>query len=227
MALSNQENKKQNLAELARKKRYLHLIEKIHSGKPLSKPEIRELEEFENEPQDPTVVTTMEEVAKVMDVSYRTVQRWKKDGMPVTAEGFYDLDQIKAWHDDRGINENEEIEGKAYWEEKIRKYKATLLELDLKKAIGELVSKEEVEKGRIARIIAVKRSFLAIPTRLAPVLAMKEPREIESVLYEAIAEIIDEFAGENFLNGNNGNKGTGQSNLDETGTAGMETAGTD
>ena len=36
---------KQNLAELARKKRYLHLIEKLHSGIPLTKSEIKELEE--------------------------------------------------------------------------------------------------------------------------------------------------------------------------------------
>jgi phage terminase Nu1 subunit (DNA packaging protein) len=160
----------------------------------------------------------MEEVGKVMDVSERTVQRWKKDGMPVTAEGYYDLDAIKAWHDGRGIVDGEETEGKAYWDEKIRKYRATLLELDLKKATGELVSREEVERGRIARIIAVKRSFLALPTRLAPVLAMKEPREIETLLYEAVAEIIDDFAG-----GADVNKKTGQNNMDANGTAGVET----
>ena len=216
-----EENKQnQNLAELARKKRYLHLIEKLHSGTPLSKTEIKELEEFEAEPLDPTIVKTMEEVAKVMEVSYRTVQRWKKDGMPVTHDGYYDLDAIKAWHDERGIVDDEVIEGKAYWEEKIRKYKATLLELDLKKAIGELVSRDDVERGRIARIIVVKRSFLALPTRLAPVLAMREPREIETVLYEAIAEIIDEFAGEK-------NVSTESNNMDEAGTAGLEASGED
>ena len=34
---------KQNLADIARKKRYLHLIEKLHSGTPLTKVEIKEL----------------------------------------------------------------------------------------------------------------------------------------------------------------------------------------
>ena len=213
---------KQNLAELARKKRYLHLIEKMHSGTPLTKPEIRELEEFEAEPLDPTVVKTMEEVAKVMDVSYRTVQRWKKDGMPVTADGFYDLDAIRIWHDERGIIDGEETEGKAYWEEKIRKYKATLLELDLRKATGEVISSEEVDRGRITRIIAIKRSFLALPTRLAPALAMQEPREIEAILYEAIAEIIDEFAGVV-----NENIEAGQDNLDTNGAASVEASGED
>jgi len=216
-----EENKqKQNLAELARKKRYLHLIEKLHSGTPLSKPEIKELEEFEAEPLDHTVVKTMEEVGKIMDVTERTVQRWKREGMPITHEGFYDLDAVKAWHDGRGIIDGEETEGKAYWDEKIRKYKASLLELDLKKATAELVSREEVERGRIARIIAVKRSFLALPTRLAPVLAMREPREIETVLYEAIAEIVDEFAGER-------NVRTEQNNMDGSGTEVVEASGED
>ena len=85
-------DEKQNLAEIARKKRYLHLIEKMHGGKALSKQEIKELEELEVEMVGQGVVKTMEEVAKIMDVSYRTVQRWKKDGMPVTKDGYYDLD---------------------------------------------------------------------------------------------------------------------------------------
>jgi len=180
------------------------------------------LEEFEAEPLNPAVVKTMEEVAKVMDVSYRTVQRWKKDGMPTTSDGFYNLDEIKDWHDERGITDGEETEGKAYWEEKIRKYRATLLELELKKTQSELISSDEVERGRITRIIAVKRSFLALPTRLAPALYMQEPREIEAILYEAIAEIIDEFSGDV-----NEDIKTGQGNLDADGAAGVETPGED
>ncbi len=205
---------KQNLADIARKKRYLHLIEKLHSGTPLTKPEIRELEEFEKEPEDHAVVKTAEAVAQVMDVSERTIYRWRNEGMPVTKDGYYDLEKIRMWFEER--ERSGVTEGKAFWEEKIRKYRASLLELDLKKAIGELISSEEVERGRIARIIAVKRTFLSLPTRIAPVLSMKEPREIESILYEAIAEVIDEFAGEK-------NVKEGQDNLDDSGTAGVET----
>ena len=90
-------DKKQNLAEIAKKKRHLHLIEKLHSGQALSRQEITELETFEADPLDPAVVRTIEEVAKVMDVSYRSVQRWKRDGMPQTRDGNYDLDAIKEW----------------------------------------------------------------------------------------------------------------------------------
>lgn len=216
-------DQKQNLAEIARKKRHLHLIEKMHSGKALTKPEIFELEQFEAEPLAPTVVKTMEEVAKVMDVSYRTVQRWKQDGMPTTKDGFYDLEEIKTWHASRTEKDKSELqESKEYWDERISRYKATKLELDLKKATGELVSREEVENGQIARIIAIKRTFLSLPTRLAPILSMREPREVEAILYEAIAEIIDEFAGVI-----NDQSDRGQDNLDSGGTPSVETTGED
>ncbi|MFA4905055.1 MAG: hypothetical protein WC645_00975 [Candidatus Margulisiibacteriota bacterium] len=219
---------KQNLAEIAKKKRHLHLIEKLHNGKALTKQEIAELEQFEAEPLAPTVVKTLEEVAKVMDVSYRTVYRWKKDGMPVMGDGFYDLEQIKVWHTQRkDKNKNRATEGKDFWDEKIRKYKAAMLELALKKATGDLVSKDEVEKGRIARVIAVKRTLLALPTRLAPALAMKEPREIEAALYESLSEIVDEFAGTRRLQDEVNNENGGQDGLVGNGTTGMEASGKD
>lgn len=211
-------DKKQNLAEIARKKRHLYLIEKMQSRKPLTAQEIAELEQFEAEPLGPAIVKTMEEVAKVMDVAYRTVQRWKKDGMPTTKEGFYDLDEIKAWYEQRNADQTDE---RSYWNAKILKYKATLLEFEVKKATSELMPREEVERGRIARIIAVKRSFLALPTRMAPVLAMKEPREIEAELYQAIIEIIEEFARDD------DSDDSGQENLDVQGETGVETAGED
>ena len=209
---------KQNLADIARKKRNLHLIEKLHSGTPLTKIEIKELEEFEKEPQGPTIVKSADEVAQFMDVSERTVYRWRNEGMPVTKDGYYDLERIRVWFEER--EKTGDGEGKAYWEEKIRKYKATLLELELKKVQNELVSSEEVERGRIARVMAVKRAFLALPTRLAPVLSMQVPREIEVILYEAISEIIDEFAGVT-----NENTETRQGNLDAGGTAVVEASG--
>ncbi len=211
---------KQNLAELAKKKRYLHLVEKMHSGKALTKPEIAELEQFEEEPLAPTVVKTLDEVARVMGVSYRTAQRWKKDGMPETKDGYYDLEVVKSWHVARADQE-EVLKGKNFWDERIRKYKASILEIELKKATGEVVSKDEVEKGRITRIIAVKRSLLALPTRLAPVLAMKEPREIEVTLYEAISEIIDEFAGIRKSQNETGRT----DDLESAGTSGVEASG--
>lgn len=199
MALAEEKNaekmtfNKQSIAELADKKRYLYLVEKMQRGA-LTRSEIAELRRYEAGPLPDTIVKTAEEVAKVMEVTYRTVQRWKREGMPVTKEGFYDLEEIKAWHLSR-TETGKRAKGKDFWDEKISKFKAGLLELELLQTSGMLLPKEEVERDRINRIIAVKRTFLALPTRMAPILAMKEPREIEALLSEAVGEIIDEFAG--------------------------------
>jgi|GEM_PF-584382 len=199
MALAEEKNtekvtfNKHSISELADKRRYLYLVEKMQRGA-LTRSEIAELRRYEAGPLPDTIVKTSEEVAKVMEVTYRTVQRWKREGMPITKEGFYDLEEIKAWHLST-LAKGKRAKGKDFWDEKISKFKAGLLELELLETSGMLLPKEDVERDRINRIIAIKRTFLALPTRMAPLLAMKEPREIEALLSEAVGEIIDEFAG--------------------------------
>jgi len=125
----------------------------------------------------------------------RTVYYWEKDGMPTTPEGNYDLLDIKAWRMTRQRHKDLSDSEKDKWDIAYRRNKALLLEIEYQKVLGSLIPKEEVEEGRVARILMVKREFLALPQRLAPVLAMKEPREICVILEEAICEIIDDFAG--------------------------------
>ena len=216
---------KPNLAEVARKKRHLYLVEKLYSGKPLLISEISELERLEAGPLGPTVVATMEDVAKLMGVSCRTVQRWKQDGMPTNREGHYDLRQIKKWHVSRADKDKTELEeSRAYWKDQIARLQAALLDLEVKTRTGQLMSREEVERGRLDRIIAVKRALLSLPTVLAGKLAMKEPREIEAVLYKAISEIIDDFSG--VRNGVQ-NIEDGSGSLERQGTPGMDEAAQD
>jgi phage terminase Nu1 subunit (DNA packaging protein) len=232
MTLSEEKNtekitfNKQSIAELADKRRYLYLVEKMQRGA-LTRSEIAEVRRYEAGPLPDTIVKTAEEAAKVMEVTYRTVQRWKREGMPVTKEGFYDLEEIKAWHLSR-IEKGKRAKGKDFWDEKISKFKAGLLELELLETSGMLLPKEEVEQERINRIMAVKRTFLALPTRMAPILAMKEPREIEALLYEALGEIIDEFAGAKKDEQNKAlDKEARPVGLDSGREAGLEAAGED
>jgi phage terminase Nu1 subunit (DNA packaging protein) len=186
---------KQNLAEIARKKRHLYLIQKLNTGN-LTKPEIKELEEFEKGDEKRVIVKTLDELQEVMNVSERTLFRWKKEGMPVTKEGFYDLEEISEWYKTKvGLIPADESEGKFYWQELILKCKARLLEIEVAKAQGELMPRKEVEQGWAMRVSAVRAEFTALPDRVAPILAMKEPREIKKLLLDAIIEITDEFAG--------------------------------
>ena len=189
------EANKQSIAEIAKKKRQLYLYNKMQSGKPLSVSEIKEVEAFEASTLSPGVVRTQAEVAQALGVTKRTIERWVSQGMPITREGNYDLLDIKAWKVTRKrfkyLKDNE----KEKWDIEYRKNKALIIKIEYEKTLGQLISREEVEKGRIARILAVKNAFLVLPTRLAPLLAMKEPVEIQEILYENIAEILDDFAG--------------------------------
>jgi len=193
----NKQNKtnKKSIVDIAKKKRQLYLLDKLQREKPLSPAEIKEIEAFEGSPLPPGYVKTQKEVALALDVDKRTVERWIGDGMPVTPEGNYDLLDIKAWRMTKRLYKDLDGTEKDKWDIEYRKNKALLIKIEYEKTLGLLLPKDEVMKGRIARIMAVKNAFFALPARLAPVLAMKEPWEIQVILHEAIAEIIDDFAG--------------------------------
>ena len=184
---------------MAKKKRQIHLYEKIQKGQSLSRSELKELENFEGPPANPGIVDSQEQVARVFNVKLRTVQYWVKDGMPVRQDGKYSITDINAW---RLVKKGPTGKQKSFgWGEKekqdavFRKYKAKLVEIDYKKAIGDLIPRAEVERGRVERIQTVKKSLLALPKRMAPQLVGLEARQIEVILKERMDEIIADFSG--------------------------------
>ncbi|MBN2120689.1 MAG: hypothetical protein JW734_06510 [Candidatus Omnitrophica bacterium] len=200
--MANQKNEqkkpqnRRNLVELAKKKRQIWLLDKLQKGKPLSASELKELERLEGGELQPGTLRTQEEVGQALHVSARTVRNWVKEGLPKTPEGYYSLLEILAWQavkDKKGAAGDEKE--KQFWEIEYRKYKAKLAELELKKAYGLVLDKEEVEKGQVARILAVKQTMFAVPRTAAPVIApMDNPREIEAYLRGLMRYICEQFA---------------------------------
>jgi hypothetical protein len=117
--------------------------------------------------------------------------------MPVTPKGDYDLLEIRAW---RALKNNKKIvqggkkDKQEVWDAKFREYKARLAEIALKKAMGELIPRETVDRDLVQISLTVKRSFLSLPRQVAPQLAGLEPRQIEALLSSRIKEIIGKFA---------------------------------
>ena len=146
--------KKPNVLELAKKKRHIHLLQKIQQGQTLSASELRELQKLEGAELPVGVVETQGEIAKAFKVSIRTVQNWVRDGMPKTPEGFYDLTEVQAWR----FLKNSQVAGsdtdREKWDTKFRQMKALLAEMEYKKRLGELVTLEEVEEGQVQRVLA-------------------------------------------------------------------------
>ncbi|PIQ86776.1 MAG: hypothetical protein COV74_03465 [Candidatus Omnitrophica bacterium CG11_big_fil_rev_8_21_14_0_20_45_26] len=187
-----------NVLELAKKKRHIHLLEKVQAGKALTASELAELKEYEGhkeEPQNFGVVKTLVEVSKAFKVSYRNVQYWVLDGMPKTPDGHYDLNEIEIWRisklqEKKGLKDPESIK----WVDRYRQFKALEAELDYKQKLATLVSREEIEQGRVQRILALKKAFLSLGKRIAPQAYGREIREIQDIVDKRVKQILSEFA---------------------------------
>ncbi len=184
---------KPNIVELAKKKRYLYLLEKVQNGKPLSNAELRELAKYEGIPKSEDEVETQEEVAAAFGVTARTVQHWHRDGMPVTSNGYYNLSKIKAWRFERNQRDDVILNREAL-DTRLKEIRIKREEAKLRKELGELIAKYDVEKVMNQLITVFKRSFLSLPRSLAPQLAGLEPREIEAIISARIKEIIISFS---------------------------------
>lgn len=92
--------------------------------------------------------------------------------------------------------EGEELRA-AYLRGKIRKdlLDAARKALELEKAKGLLVSREEVERGQVERIHACRAVLEAIPMRVAPrVVGASDEAEVEAIIRDAITEALEAFA---------------------------------
>ena len=194
--MSNEEAKpsKPNIVEVAKKKRHIHLLQKIQQGGTLSAGELRELQKLENSDLPVGVLETQEQVAKAFKVTLRTVQRWIREGMPKTPESFYDIIDVQAWRILRNYHGQGNDTDKEKWDTKFRQMRALLAEMEYKKRLGELITREEVEEGRVRRILAVKQALLSFPSYIAPQVVGVDVRMAREILDKRIREIIDGFA---------------------------------
>lgn len=101
-----------SVVEMAKKKRHIHLLEKLQRGKTLSRAETNEIEKFERGSVPPGYVTTQEEVAEAFGVDPRTVRRWAIKGMPRDAHG-YNILKIDKWRQRKDDGSEEDMNQKA------------------------------------------------------------------------------------------------------------------
>lgn len=198
-AKMGRQTKQPGLIEMAKKRRHIALVEKLATGKQstpsLTKSEIKELGQFESGSDLPGIVCSQEKVAKVFDVSVRTVQNWARDGMPVTQEGKYDLIDIRAW---RSIKNNR-VSGKKGnrkddAEARYREAKACLAEIALKEKKGLLLNKRRVENELVQISLGIKLILLSLPQQVAPQLVGLDAQKINALLTARIREAIQEIS---------------------------------
>ena len=198
-----QQKPKQNVVEMAKKKRHIYLLEKMQKGKALSPSELQELAKYENgDDVSPSIVETQKDVARAFAVSARTVRYWIEDGMPVEEDGRFDLVRIQSWKffkkEKKGNKDNGSGE-KTNWEAKEIEFKAKLKEIAYKEKMGQLIDRSIAEEALSEIIITAKRQFLSLPKQIAPQLVGLDAQKIDEILDERLKEIIGGFAEGRFI----------------------------
>lgn len=203
--------------EIAQKQRHLFLLGKIKSNQHLTKSELDELEELETRAKnkkkaqsgkgtkaqsnkaaiaDNQIIKTQKEASEYASVNTRTVRRWAKADMPLTKDGYYIKSMLDFYKKNEGQQPTEDKNRQQKAEADLKETKAKLAQMELELKTGELIRREDIEKGRIARIQAVKRGLLGLGRKLAKrVAAIKNPRKIEAIITEEVRYLIEGFAG--------------------------------
>lgn len=194
---------KTNLAEIARKKRYISLVEKMGRGAPLTAKEIKELEGFEKSEKNKaeTIINDgtvdLQTISLYLDKSTRMVRRYIRQGMPVIRDDSGEIFRFKVsevfkwYYSGKGVDEDG---GKEYWDAEYKKSRAQINKLLLKEKEGELISFEDHVSIVKNQIRGIKTGFLRIPKHVAPKLYQQDPKVICDILDEEIRFIINQFA---------------------------------
>jgi len=208
------DEKKTNLAELARKKRYISLVEKMGRGAALSSKEIKELDGFEKAEAHKTDIVVndgtvdLQTISLYLDKSTRMVRRYISQGMPIIRDDSGEIFRFKVgevfkwYYSGKGADEDG---GKEYWDNEYRKNRAKLSKIELKKIEGELIAFADHVSIVKNQIRGIKSGFLRLPKHIAPKLYQQDPKVICDLLDEEIRFMINQFAGTH--NANKAGKG--------------------
>jgi phage terminase Nu1 subunit (DNA packaging protein) len=183
-----------------------------HDGSDIDKePEVPQVEAAADAPV--TKLVTQEQLLEALGISYPTLWRYRKEGLPEVPIGgkqaLFHLERCKAWMEEKGYTgkigrpSGRESEGSKdlkdqLAEAKIQKERllAERHKLSLDIAKRAVLPVAEVMEGRLQRIAVVKAGLLSLPGKLAQRLAMRSAGEVQVELEREIHQLLAEFAKE-------------------------------
>lgn len=200
------DERNRNLTEIAKKKRYIALVEKL-SRSTLTQKEVKELEGFEkaNSRSEVDVIAGTVDLPTIsifLEKSPRMVRRYIDQGMPVIRDSAGEIFRFKVNDVFKWLYGSKagDDEGKEYWDNEYRKNRAKLSEIELRQKEGEIISFEDHVSIVKNQVRGVKTGFLRLPKHVAPKLYQQEPKVICEMLDEEIRFIINQFAGMRHVN---------------------------
>ena len=200
--------------EIAEKQRHLYLLTKVKNNRHLSPAELNELKKLESKTKKTKkratsdkrratskiaadqIVKGQKAAAAYAGVSVRTIRNWKAEGMPVAADGGYIKGFLDFYRKNEGQQPTEERKAGLAADADYKTIRAKLLAIELDVKQGRLIPAEEIEAGRVNRIITVKRALLGLGRKLAPQLArIKDEKRIAAIINTECREMIKGFSG--------------------------------
>lgn len=160
-------------------------------------------------------ILTLEQCARLLGKTAPTIKTYVGKGMPCLQEGSnnvpwqFDKEDVLVWFSNfRKVNTGNGDE--TYDEARTRKViaEATLAELEVKRAIGQLVAVDDVADVVAAEYARVRAGLMNFSSKWAPQLVgMQSIEEVVQVLEKAVNEVLTELQADN-NNNNDSNQST-------------------
>ena len=142
----------------------------------------------------PGIVAGTNGVAQAFGVSARTVNKWRKVGMPEhdADRHLFDIVAIARWDADRDRKSADAGDPDRRYSEA----RARLREMEVAEREGNLISRTDIYRTWSQLIVDARRRLLALPRSLARRFAGKSELRIERDLDHAIRSVLYDLAGE-------------------------------
>ena len=207
MATAKEKPGEQGLAERLEAEAVAASLRKRQTGGTLSQTEVARIAKFEKHRKDMEragtfQAITQKELTWLLGVHRMQVRRWETAGMPRNADRAktYDLTRVLPWlrdrltelHDDKHTG-NSNGKGEEHLAA-LREVKADRERFKLDQERGRFLDKADVERGRVERIIAVRRGLEGMGKQLGPMVAGMTPSAARKVIDDRVRELLNRFA---------------------------------
>jgi len=200
--------------EFAKRRRHLWLLSQAQGGaQPLSRNDIKELEQLEKEfradslapadiEKDQTsfaaeeLLNTRAEAAAFVSVHFKTIGRWVAEGMPRTSDKKY-IKSILLLYKERGKDKASTKAEADQADAELKKVKAKLARRKLEQHEADFHDAGECNKRKAVQVKFLQRRLLGLPRKLENKLAQTDkPKKVNQILKKELVRIITDFGRE-------------------------------
>jgi len=197
------------VVELARKGRYVFLLEKVRHQQHLTPAELKELQSYEALPDgqstgdsrrpSPGFCSTQQELADYFEVDVRTVRNWTRGRTPCPKErdGSFSIRAVTEWYDARHGRKAEvpvDMENDAdYWDMRYRRAKALMSEDELARRRHELGRLDDFRREYGRHVQSGIYRLRGLGTKLAAAVIGLAPYEVKTLVDGNTLEIEQEL----------------------------------